>query len=54
MEAQEEMSKGLFTALIINPEILVATHEQKHMDCKWFDDCLGFHFLRTKKDSEGI
>lgn len=53
MEAREEMFKELFTALIINPEILVATHEKEHMDCKWFDDCFGV-FLRTKKDYERI
>lgn len=49
MEAWEEMSKELFTALIINPEILVATHEKEHMDCKWFDDCFGFFFFENKK-----
>lgn len=39
MDALGEMARELFIALIINPETLVVTLVEEHMDCKWSDCC---------------
>lgn len=39
------MARELFIALIINPETLVVTLMEEHMDCKWFDCC----YFKKKK-----
>ena len=38
------MSKTLFTALAINPEVLIASLGQKHMAYKWFD----YYYFKKK------